>query len=290
MPKTRIGGWEISYTETGGGYPLIYIHGGFGGLASALGPSGSPLREAVRVTFEGFGLIEYDRRNCGQSEMRSAPYDQDDIADETADLLGQLGVEEAVIVGDSMGGTIAQSLALARPEMVSALALVEASAHMKDAPFYRPMTEMVELASREGSDAVFERRREAIYSPQLSPLRRPGVTDGDRREMQERLDTQVRAVREAPEEQVKAIALGELCNWRAHAGFDTRDRLGELAEHRVFVLHGDADSVVPTEHGVELANGISGAELVLIPGGDHGILMWPKAREALRSWVEAEVG
>lgn len=289
MSSARIGGWQISYTETGIGFPVVYIHGGFGGVASALAPPGSPVREALRLTLEGFGLIEYDRRNCGRSEMRSAPYTQADIAEETAGLLEHLGIEEAVIIGDSTGGTIAQSLALARPEMVSALALVETSAHMKDAPFYAPMAEMVEFASREGSDVVFERRKETIYNPQLPTMRRPGVTEGDRREMRERLAAQINAVQEAAEEQVKAIALGELCNWRAHLTFDTRDRLSELAEHGVLVLHGDSDSIVPTEHAVELADGIPGSELVLIPSGDHGILMWPQAREALRSWIQAEV-
>ena len=59
-----------------------------------------------------------------------------------------------MIIGDSMGGTIAQSLALARPEMVSALALVETSAHMKDATFFTPMAQMVELASLRGARII----------------------------------------------------------------------------------------------------------------------------------------
>ena len=284
MPTADIGGWQISYTDTGSGYPLLFIHGGFGGTALPLAPQ--PIRKAV----DDVRLIEYDRRNCGQSEMRDEVYTQDDLGDEAAALLDYISIDEAVIVGSSMGGTIAQSLALRHPERVAALALVNTSARMKDSPFYAPMAEMVELASREGSDAVFERRRENIYNPPLPTPRRPGVTDADRREMQERLDAQIKAVHEAPEEELKATALGELCNWRAHLTFDTREDLGGLAEHRVLVIHGDSDSIVPTEHGVELADGIPGAELVLIPGGDHGILMWPKAREALRSWVQAEVG
>ena len=278
MPTADIGGWQINYTDTGSGYPVLFIHGGFGGTSVALAP---PIREAV----DQVRLIEYDRRNCGRSEIRDEVYTQDDLGDEAAALLAYLGVDEAVIVGSSMGGTIAQTLALRHPGRIAALALVNTSAHMKDAPFYAPIAEMVELASREGSDAVFERRRESIYNIQLPNVRHPGATEADRGEVHARVDAQFKVIRETPEEELKAFALGELCNWRAHLTFDTSEDLGRLAEHRVLVIHGDSDSIVPTEHGVELAEGIPGAELVLVPGGDHGILRWPRAREALRSWV-----
>jgi pimeloyl-ACP methyl ester carboxylesterase len=115
---------------------------------------------------DGFRIIEYDRRNCRLSEMREAAYTQDDIAAEAAVLLDHLGVDRALIVGDSMGGTIAQSFALAFPQRVAALALMETSAHMHEAPFYGPLKGMIALADAEGADAVFERRRRAIYEPQ----------------------------------------------------------------------------------------------------------------------------
>ena len=84
---------------------------------------------------------------------------------------------------------------------------------------------------------------------------------------------------------MRRIAAGELRNWQAHAEYDTREQLGELARHRVLILHGDADPVVPTDHGLELANGIPGAELRLIQGGQHSILSWPEAAEAMRTWI-----
>ena len=86
---------------------------------------------------------------------------------------------------------------------------------------------------------------------------------------------------------MRRIALGELRNWQAHAEFDTRDRLAELAPHKTLVLHGDADPVVPTKHGLELAVGIPEAEMKLIPGGQHAILNWPEAAEALKEWIAA---
>ena len=180
---------------------MLFIHGGFGGTSVALAP---PIREAV----DQVRLIEYDRRNCGRSEIRDEVYTQDDLGDDAAALLAYLGVDEAVIVGSSMGGTIAQTLALRHPGRIAALALVNTSAHMKDAPFYAPIAEMVELASRQGSDAVFERRRESIYNTQLPSVRHPGATEADRGEMHARVDAQFKVIRETPEEELKALRLG----------------------------------------------------------------------------------
>jgi 3-oxoadipate enol-lactonase len=281
VAEARINGWNINYRETGGGFPVLCIHGGFGGPQGAFLP---PMPYFVPALGDGFRIIEYDRRNCRLSEMREAAYTQDDIAAEAAGLLDHLGLDRALIVGDSMGGTIAQSFALAFPQRVVALALVETSAHMHEAPFYGPLKGMVTLADAEGADAVFERRRKAIYEPQLPP-NIASLPEERRLALQAQMDEVGARLRSVEEAQVKQAALGELCNWRAHATYDTRSRLRELARHRTLVLHGDADTTVPTDHGRELAASIPGAELSLIAGGQHAILNWPDARTALRSWA-----
>src|SRR5690606_39743505 len=106
MPKVSLNGWIINYEIDGEGQPILAIHGGFGGLGPAVAPTEyfTPLSGVGR-------LITYSRRNCGKSEFRDERYTQDDLADEAAALLDHLEIEQAVIVGDSMGGTIAQSFA-----------------------------------------------------------------------------------------------------------------------------------------------------------------------------------
>lgn len=283
MSEATIGGWTITYRESGVGVPVLCIHGGFGGPQGAFLP---PLPYFVPALGDGFRVIEYDRRNCRLSEMREATYTQDDLAAEAVGLLDHLGIERAIIVGDSMGGTIAQSLALAFPERVRALALVETSAHMFDSPFAQPLKSLVDLANSEGVEAVFERRRKAIYEPQL-PLNIESLPAERRTALQSQMDAIGQALSDVGEAKVKMAALGELCNWRAHVGYDTRPRLGELSRHSTLVLHGDADTTVPTAHGEELAKAIPGAQLALVAGGQHGIFVWPEAGLALRTWASS---
>lgn len=284
MPKAQINGWIINYDTEGDGPPVLCIHGGFGGPQSALTPATPSYFAPARRT--GWMWIEYSRRNCGKSEFREAEYSQDDLAAEAAGLLDHLGIGRAIIFGDSMGGTIAQSFALNFPERVAALVLSETSAHMRDAPFYGPLLGMVHLANEQGSDAVFERRRRLLYDP--PPFLIPEGTPEWRVErLREMAKTSRAAIAAAPEDQVRRIAAGELCNWRAHAEYDTRARLPELSRHRTLVLHGDADTTVPTEHGRELARNIIGSDLCIVPDGQHGILMWPGAAEALQDWLQA---
>ena len=283
MPEANIDGWKIAYRESGSGPPVLCIHGGFGGPQGAFLP---PMPYFVPALGDGFRVIEYDRRNCGSSEMREATYTQDDLAAEAVGLLDHLGIERAIIVGDSMGGTIAQSLALAFPERVKALALVETSAHMFDSPFAQPLKSLVDLAAAEGADVAFERRRRAIYEPQLPP-NIESLPAERLAALQAQMDAVGKALQDVGETRVKLAALGELCNWRAHLAYDTRPRLGELARHSTLVLHGDADTTVPTSHGEELARSIPGAQLALVAGGQHGIFVWPDAGHALRSWASS---
>ena len=279
--KAIINGWEIEHTVAGEGPPVLCIHGGFGGPMSRFAERARYFAMAVG---DGFRVIEYDRRNCGQSGIREASYTQDDLAEEAAGVLDQLEIGRAIIVGDSMGGTIAQSFALRHPDRVAALALVETSAHMTDAPFYAPLTGLMTMAESEGADAVFERRRRSIYEPQLPP--NLAALPDERQEAMRAMYAAYREnVRDAEEAVVKLVAVGELCNWRAHVGFDTRSALGELGRHRTLVLHGDSDATVPTPHGQELAAAIPGARLALIAGGQHGIFAWPEARVALQAWL-----
>ncbi len=103
------------YEETGGGEPLILIMG-FGGdhLAWAF---------QVRALAEHYRVVTFDNRGAGQSDAPELPYTIRTMADDTAGLIAALGIERAHVVGVSMGGMIAQELALAYPRRVRSLHL-----------------------------------------------------------------------------------------------------------------------------------------------------------------------
>ena len=275
--------WRIAYSIDGTGEPVLSIHGGFGGAAQTVSERGPrPIAEAL----ENFTLIDYDRRNCGDSEMREEDYSQDDIADEAVALLDHLKIESAIICGDSMGGTIAQSLALRHPQRVKALALIETSAHMRDISLYGPFHHYSELWKRDGMETCYQKRREAIYNPPPLGNVASNMPDQLKKSMAEMAEKTRKAIADADESIIRAVAAGEVCNWSAHSNYDTRENLKELPLLPTIIIHGDADSVVPIEHGRELVNAIEHADSKIVPGGDHGILLWPEAKEALRNWVE----
>lgn len=79
----------------------------------------------VRILKPEFRLIRYDKRGHGLSEAPPAPYAMDDHVGDLAALLDEIGVEDTLVVGLSVGGIIAQGLAAERPELTHALVLCD---------------------------------------------------------------------------------------------------------------------------------------------------------------------
>src|SRR5260370_13298422 len=113
MPKVRVGDIEMFYVEAGAGDPVVLIMG-FGGDHTAWAFQLRPFAERYRV-------IARDNRGAGQPDQPDTPCTIALMADDTVGLLDRLGVERAHIVGVSMGGMIAQELALRAPRRVRSL-------------------------------------------------------------------------------------------------------------------------------------------------------------------------
>jgi len=147
MPKVRANGVEISYECSGAGAPLLIIHGGFGGPQSTLVQQARVIMAILAN--EPVQTITYDRRCAGQSEYVLTDYTLPDLAADARALLDQLGVARSIVVGDSMGGMVAQQYALSYPEAVSALCLVETGADlMSDTPFEEPLKRLASSSLR----------------------------------------------------------------------------------------------------------------------------------------------
>ena len=127
MPKVRVNGIEMYYEEVGTGEPLVLIMG-FGGdhLAWAF---------QVRAVAEGYRVVTFDNRGVGQTDAPERPSTTREMAEDTLALMDALGIERAHVIGASMGGMIAQELALAHPSRVRTLHLActmaRPDAHMK---------------------------------------------------------------------------------------------------------------------------------------------------------------
>jgi 3-oxoadipate enol-lactonase len=116
MPVVSAGEVELSYERSGSGPPLLMIMGRSGTTLSWGEPFLGPLRQ-------DFETIVYDHRGVGESSRMEEPFTIVGLAEDAAHLLDALAIDSAHVLGISMGGMIAQELALAHPERVRTLTL-----------------------------------------------------------------------------------------------------------------------------------------------------------------------
>jgi len=120
MPKASINGINISYKVQGKGEPLILIMG-------LGGECGDWLLQA-RAFRKYYRVITFDNRGVGKSDKPGESYTVKTMADDTVGLMDYLGIDKAHLLGVSMGGMIAQEVAINHPERVRKLILVSTSA------------------------------------------------------------------------------------------------------------------------------------------------------------------
>tara|TARA_R110002110_G_scaffold395138_2_gene609562 strand:+ start:53669 stop:54469 length:801 start_codon:yes stop_codon:yes gene_type:complete len=122
MPIVNTGRFDINYIEEGSGEPVLLIHG-LAGDHTAWLPQVAALKDRYRV-------IAFDNPGSGDSSLVSEPAGTADLADATLGLMDQLGIDAAQIVGRSMGGAVAQHMALKAPERVRSMALAASFARL----------------------------------------------------------------------------------------------------------------------------------------------------------------
>ena len=115
MPTIAIGDIDIYWESHGKGKPLLLISGVSGGTWT--------WEESIGAWSPHFRVIVFDNMGAGRSSMPDRPYEIGEMADHAAAVLDAAEEERAFVVGLSMGGMIAQELALSHPERISSLVL-----------------------------------------------------------------------------------------------------------------------------------------------------------------------
>ena len=116
MPHAQIHGLDLYYERAGAGPPLLFISGTGGDLRVQPNVFASPLAKA-------FDLLAYDQRGLGRTSKPDVPYTMAQYADDAAALMESQGWDQALVIGVSFGGMVAQELVLRHPGKVKRLVL-----------------------------------------------------------------------------------------------------------------------------------------------------------------------
>jgi non-heme chloroperoxidase len=225
--------------------------------------------QAARLSSAGFRVITYDRRGFGRSDKPAGGYDFDTFADDLADVIQQIGVRDATLVGYSMGGgEVVRYLSRQNGRNVVKVGLVGAAAHYLLKTANNPIGI---------DDAVFEGIKQGVQGDRrtyLAGLLREVFLDAKR--------PSTNAV--TPEMVESTLAMAMQASAAATVAcvdaFARTDFRSELAAVKVptLVLHGTADIPVPFAIGKATAEGIAQARLIEYPDASHGIVLTERDR------------
>lgn len=275
MPQIKANGIAIEYVSYGpeSAEPVLLIMG----LGAQM--TRWPLPFIQQLAAKGYRVVTFDNRDVGLShkfdeagagdiaaimmaraggQTPPAAYTLDDMADDAAGLLDALKIAKAHIVGASMGGMIAQMVAVRHPQKTLSLTSIMSTTGNPDLPQARPEA-MEILTTRPDPDDFKALVAHAVksqvvvgspaYPPDEGMLKRNVIADLNRSTYPVGFSRQLAAI----------MASG-----------DRRDALKTIAAPTM-VVHGIDDPLVPVEGGRDTAAVIPGAELREIPGMGHDL-------------------
>jgi pimeloyl-ACP methyl ester carboxylesterase len=257
MSTTRVGDVELYYEEHGGGEPLLCIMG--------LAADSTAWVLQVPDFARRYRTIVYDNRGVGRSSKPRGPYTIEQMADDAAGLLDALGVERAHVLGVSMGGMIAQELAIRHPARVRGLVLACTYAEPDEAVRAQREVGLAAFGGSVGADgtprldaaaidpfAFFQHLLPRVFNMEFISRELPRLMELFGGALQYGFD-------------MDAV----LAQVEATMGHRTTERLHTI-EAPTLVITGDADQLISCTNSELIAERIPGARLRKVPGGSHG--------------------
>jgi pimeloyl-ACP methyl ester carboxylesterase len=252
MPKVRVGDIELFYREEGQGDHLVWISG------LALDHRAWSLQ--IPLFSQTFRCLTFDNRDAGQSARSPGPYTIRTMADDTVGLMKALAIGRAHIVGLSMGGAIAQEIAINHPAMVRRLVLV-ATYTSGDPRGAALLNSFVQMRGRFTREEYLRAIVPWLFSYQDCIV--PGLVES--------------FVKKGMEDPYFLPAKVYARQADAVVNHFTEDRLKQI-QAPTLIVAGDDDLVTPMRFATTLCREIPGAKLAVIQGGAHG-LIWTRADE-----------
>jgi 3-oxoadipate enol-lactonase len=238
------GNTRLYWESAGSGQPLLLVMG--------LGMAATGWWRTIPVLAEEMRVISFDNRGVGRSDQPRGRYTIAQMAEDAINVLDAANVADANIYGISMGGMIAQELALRHPERVRALVLGATTAGGPKQTL--PETEVLD----------FLRRRPALPAEEAVWASVPYVySRATREEHAVRIAEDVVQRLRFPPTRDGYLAQAGAARWH-----DTNGRLGSIRAPTL-VLHGTEDQIVPRANGERLVESIPNAHLEILEDAGH---------------------
>ena len=242
MPKETVGNIKMNYKVKGNGEPIVLITG--------LGGDTSFWKGMVPLLSDHFKVITFDNRGSGHTEYSGEQFDIRTLADDVVLLMDHLSIPKAHVLGWSMGGNIAQEIALNHADRVASLTLV--STYMRRPSRSSYIMNAMVGSVQSGGDLIY------LFTIMQSLC----MTEEAFRIMEEKGICTPWRLNSSLDQFVHQLA--------AVDEFDSRRRVNGIRVP-TRVIHGKADIMVPPRMGEELAAEIDGADVVLIDGCGHSM-------------------
>jgi pimeloyl-ACP methyl ester carboxylesterase len=250
MPILKRTDVELYYEVSGHGIPVLLIQG--------VGVVGECWRPQVNGLSKDFRTLLFDNRGIGKSLPCTGQITIEAMAQDARALMDAAGWESAHVVGHSMGGVIAQQLALDCPKRVRSLSLLCTFGRAKDAARPTPWVLWMTLRTRIGTRPM--RRR--AFLEMLWPA--DELRTADTVELAARVAALVgRDLADQPPVLMKQL--------QALSRHDTSKRLRELNSVPTLVVSAEHDPIALPRYGRALADGIAGAQFNVVRGAAHGV-------------------
>jgi 3-oxoadipate enol-lactonase len=257
----RVADGEIAWCALGQGDPIVLIMG-LGGWSGDWGT------RFPALVAKHHRVIMLDNRGTGTSSRLVQSHSLEEAAHDAVAVIREVAGGRAHVLGVSMGGMIAQHIALDHPACVQKLILT--ATHCGGSRAVLPLPHLIPALFAPPDMPVAQMLRN-----RLAAIAAPGWAEKHPELLEERLQSSLRAPTPLRTYRAQLEAVMKA---------DRYARLDEI-EAPTLVIHGDADALVPYANGQLLAKRIHGAELATLPGVGH-LPMWEAAEETARLVVE----
>jgi 3-oxoadipate enol-lactonase len=252
---TRVGEIELSYSVSGKGESTVLLVMGLGGRAADWGT------HLPEILARSHRVVTFDNRGTGASSKPKAHWTLDDMANDAITVLDAVGAERAHVVGISMGGMIAQLIALDHAARLDRLVLL--STHSGGPDVVYPSGEVAAVFSADPGTPV-----DVMMTRAMRLISAPGFAERSPKAIEE----------------LVRLAVLQPTPWRAFmaqlqaiVGSDRSTRLSKITAPTL-IVHGDLDPLIPYPNGVALSKLIPNSTLVTLEGCGH-LPMWEAPEE-----------